>query len=60
MNPRDYFGIYRAVLAVLSGGSFIQLTWRTRVALEILFTLTRINTWVRKRAGLPIESRLEW
>ncbi|HSE93525.1 MAG TPA: NAD(P)/FAD-dependent oxidoreductase [Methylomirabilota bacterium] len=60
MRPRDYFGMYRAVLAVLSGGSFIRMTWRTRASLALLFAITRVNVWIRRRAGLPVESRLEW
>jgi hypothetical protein len=36
------------------------MTFRTRFALAFLFTIARINTWVRRRAGLPVESRLEW
>ena len=27
---------------------------------RLLFGLARINTWVRRRRGLPVESRLEW
>ena len=60
MNPRNYFGMLRAVLNVLSGGNWIHMPWRARVALRILFGITRLNTWMRRRAGLPIESRLEW
>jgi flavin-dependent dehydrogenase len=60
MGPRNYFGIYSAVLNVLSGGSFIRMTWRTRGSLAVLFALARANTWLRRRAGRPIESRLEW
>ncbi len=60
MRPRNYFGMFEAVLAVLSGGSFLGLTWRTRCALRLLFAITRINVWVRRRAGLPVASRLEW
>jgi hypothetical protein len=48
------------VLNVLSGGSFIRMPWRVRLALGLLFGLTRINTWVRRRRGQPVESRLEW
>jgi hypothetical protein len=49
-----------AVLNVLSGGSFIRMPLRVRLALSLLFGLTRLNTWVRRRAGKPVESRLEW
>jgi flavin-dependent dehydrogenase len=60
MNPRKWFGMYEAVLAVLSGGSFLCMRWRTRVSLALLFAATRLNTWIRRRAGRPIASRLEW
>ncbi|HEV8643083.1 MAG TPA: NAD(P)/FAD-dependent oxidoreductase [Methylomirabilota bacterium] len=60
MHPRNYLGVYTAVLNVLSGGSFIRFTWRTRLSLAIFFGLARVHTWLRRRAGLPIESRLEW
>jgi flavin-dependent dehydrogenase len=60
MHPRNYFGVYEAVLNVLSGGNWVTMPWRVRIALRILFGLGRINTWTRRRAGLPVESRLEW
>lgn len=60
MKPKDVLGVVRGVLNVLSGGSFLRMTFRTRFALAFLFTITRIRTWVRRRAGLPVESRLEW
>jgi flavin-dependent dehydrogenase len=60
LRPKNVFGIVRAVLNVLSGGSFIRMPLRVRFALALLFGLTRVRTWVRRRAGLPVESRLEW
>jgi flavin-dependent dehydrogenase len=60
MHPRDDFGIYRAVLTVLSGGSWLRLTWRTRLSLALLFGIARVNGWVRRATGRPVESRLEW
>ena len=60
MHPRNYFGIYEAVLNVLSGGNWVIRPWRVRVALRILYAIARVKTWVRRRAGLPVESRLEW
>jgi len=60
MHPRNYFGVYEAVLNVLSGGNWVTMPWRVRVALRILYGIGRINTWTRRRAGLPVESRLEW
>jgi flavin-dependent dehydrogenase len=60
LRPKDAFGMVRAVLNVLSGGSFIRMPLRVRLSLALLFGLARINTWVRRRAGRPVESRLEW
>lgn len=60
MNPKNIFGIYTAVLHVLSGGALFRMPWRTRLSLSILYGVTRINTWVRRRGGRPVESRLEW
>ena len=60
LNPNNAFGMVTAVLNVLSGGSFIRRPLRIRFGLSLLFTLTRINTWARRRAGKPVESRLEW
>ena len=45
---------------VLSGGNRVSSPLRLRVALRILYTLARFNGWLRRRAGLPMESRLEW
>jgi len=59
MRPRSRF-VLHAVLGVLSGGAFLRMRWRTRVALEVLFAAARINVWARRRAGRPVESRLEW
>jgi flavin-dependent dehydrogenase len=60
LKPRNYFGMRDAVLTVLAGGAFDRLSWRTRASLTLLFLLTRVKLWSRRRAGLPVESRLEW
>jgi flavin-dependent dehydrogenase len=60
VNPRNYFGMMEAVLTVLAGGAFFSMPLRLRLALELLFAITHVNTWTRRRAGLPVESRLEW
>jgi flavin-dependent dehydrogenase len=60
LRPNNAFGMVTAVLNVLSGGSFIRMPLRVRFGLSLLFTLARINVWVRRRAGLLVESRLEW
>ena len=60
MHPRNYFGIYEAVLNVLSGGNWVISPRRVRFALRLMYGFARINGWVRRRAGLPVASRLEW
>src|SRR5439155_722785 len=53
LQPREKFGMVRAVLNVLSGGAFIRMPWRVRASLALLFGIARVNTWVRRRAGKP-------
>jgi flavin-dependent dehydrogenase len=60
LKPRNRLGMFDAVLSVLAGGAFGGLPVRTRLSLEALFALVRVNVWLRRRAGLPVESRLEW
>jgi flavin-dependent dehydrogenase len=60
INPRNYFRMAEAVLTVLAGGAFLSFPWRLRAAINLLFLLTKITAWSRRRAGLPVESRLEW
>ncbi|MBI2157652.1 MAG: tryptophan 7-halogenase [Candidatus Rokubacteria bacterium] len=60
LQPRERLGMVDAVLSVLSGGSFLGMRWRTRLSLALLFGLARVNLWARRRAGRPVESRLEW
>jgi flavin-dependent dehydrogenase len=60
LRPRDVLGMVRAVLNVLSGGSFIRMPLRVRVSLALLFGLARLRAWSRRRSGQSVESRLEW
>jgi flavin-dependent dehydrogenase len=60
MHPQRRLGVYDAVLNVLSGGSFLRYTWRTRASLAVLFALARANAWLRRVRGRAGESRLEW
>jgi flavin-dependent dehydrogenase len=60
LNPKSLLGMTDAVLSVLSGGAFLGMRWRTRASLALLFAIARVNVWVRRRAGRPVESRLEW
>jgi flavin-dependent dehydrogenase len=60
LQPNNVFGAVTAVLNVLSGGSFIRTPLRIRVALALFFGVVRVNTWLRRLSGRPVESRLEW
>jgi flavin-dependent dehydrogenase len=60
MHPENRYGIYVAVLNVLSGGNWLGMPWRVRLSLRLLFGIARLQTWRRRRQGLPVESRLEW
>ena len=60
LQPKAAFGMLDAVLSVLSGGAFLGMPWRARASLTLLFSIARVNVWMRRRAGLPVESRLEW
>jgi hypothetical protein len=59
LRPRTRW-VLEAVLSVLSGGAFMKMGWGTRTALAVLFAAARMNLWTRRRAGRPVESRLEW
>jgi flavin-dependent dehydrogenase len=60
MHPQRRFGLYAAVLNVLSGGNWVRAPLRVRLALALWFAVARVKTWSWRRAGRPVESRLEW
>jgi flavin-dependent dehydrogenase len=60
LQPSNRFGMSDAVLSMLAGGFFQRMPWRTRLSLSLLFTIARVNVWVRRWAGRPVGSRLEW
>ena len=60
LQPNNVFGAVTAVLNVLSGASFIHMPLRIRAALALFFGVTRVNAWLRRLSGRPVESRLEW
>jgi flavin-dependent dehydrogenase len=60
LKPSRHFGMQDAVLSILAGGFFQAIPLRTRLSLALLFAITRVKVWVRRRAGLPVGSRLEW
>jgi flavin-dependent dehydrogenase len=60
LKPKNYLGMQDAVLSVLAGGAFFGPSLGTRASLSLLFALKRLKVLSRRRAGLPVESRLEW
>ncbi len=60
LKPREVAGMVDSVTGVLAGGAFLRRSLRMRISLEVFFTIVRINRWVRRRRGLPTESRFEW
>jgi flavin-dependent dehydrogenase len=60
LKPREFAGMVDGVTGVLAGGAFLRCSLRMRMALEVFFTVVRINRWVRRRRGLTTESRFEW
>lgn len=60
LRPRETAGMLDSVTGVLAGGAFLRMPLRMRLSLGLFFTVVRINRWVRRRRGRPVESRLEW
>jgi 2-polyprenyl-6-methoxyphenol hydroxylase-like FAD-dependent oxidoreductase len=60
LKPRDFAGMVDGVTGVLAGGAFLRRPLRMRISLAVFFTVVRINRWVRRRRGLPVESRFRW
>ena len=60
LRPKDQLGMVRAVTTVLAGGAFLSRPAGIRLPLALFFAITRINAWVRRWRGQPVESRLEW
>ena len=60
LNPRERAGMLDSVTGVLAGGAFLRMPLRMRLSLGLFFATVRVNRWVRRRRGRPVESRLEW
>ncbi len=60
LKPREIAGMVDGVIGVLAGGAFVRRSLKLKVGLEMFFVIVRINRFVRRRRGLPTESRLEW
>ncbi|HEV2057146.1 MAG TPA: tryptophan 7-halogenase [Methylomirabilota bacterium] len=60
LQPRDRLGILDSVLGVLAGGAFLRMRLRMRGSLTVFFAIVRVNRWLRRWRGRPVESRLGW
>ena len=60
LQPRNRLGILDSVLGVLAGGAFLRMPLRMRGSLAVFFAIVRVNRWVRRWRGRPVESRLGW
>jgi flavin-dependent dehydrogenase len=60
LQPRNRLGILDSVLGVLAGGAFLRMRLRMRGSLAVFFAIVRINRWLRRWRGRPVESRLGW
>jgi flavin-dependent dehydrogenase len=60
LAPRPAAGMQDSVTGVLAGGTFLRASLRTRLSLALFFQIVRVNRWVRRRRGRPVESRISW
>jgi hypothetical protein len=60
LQPRNRLGILDSVLGVLAGGAFLRMRLRMRSSLTVFFAMVRVNRWLRRWRGRPVESRLGW
>jgi flavin-dependent dehydrogenase len=60
LQPRNRLGILDGVLGVLAGGAFLRMRLRMRCSLVLFFAVVRLNRWLRRWRGRPVESRLDW
>jgi flavin-dependent dehydrogenase/glycosyltransferase involved in cell wall biosynthesis len=60
LQPRNALGTLDAVLGVLAGGAFLRMRLRMWGSLTLFFAVVRVNRWLRRWHGRPVESRLDW
>ena len=60
LQPRNRLGILDGVLGVLAGGAFLRTRLRMWSSLTLFFAIVRVNRWLRRWRGRPVESRLDW
>ena len=60
LRPNRRLGMVDAVTTVLAGGAFLSRPLGLRARLALVFTVARVNAWIRRCQGRPVQSRLEW
>ena len=60
LRPSERLGMLDNVTGVLAGGAFLRMRLRMWGSLTVFFAIVRVNRWLRRWRGRPVESRLEW
>ncbi len=60
LRPKRQLGMMDAVTTVLAGGAFLSRPLGLRARLGLVFSIARVNAWIRRWQGRPVQSRLEW
>jgi flavin-dependent dehydrogenase len=60
LQPRERLAMLDSVTGVLAGGAFLRMRLKMWGSLTVFFAIVRVNRWVRRWRGRPVESRLEW
>jgi flavin-dependent dehydrogenase len=60
LQPADRLGMLDSVTGVLAGGAFLRMRVGMWSSLTVFFAIVRINRWVRRWRGRPVESRFGW
>jgi flavin-dependent dehydrogenase len=60
LRPQHRFGMVDAITTILAGGAFLSRSLGLRARLALVFAVARVNGWIRRLQGRPVQSRLEW
>jgi flavin-dependent dehydrogenase len=60
LQPSERLGMLENVTGVLAGGAFLRMRLRMWASLTVFFAVVRVNRWLRRWRGQPVESKLEW